>query len=94
VSERSTGVIDWLFRNRATGRIVVAQAPNAALWVWIATAAARFIFDPSGTAASTLRWIGFGALVVWALDELIRGVNPWRRFLGAAVAAGQMAALW
>jgi hypothetical protein len=29
-------------------------------------------------------------LVWWAVDELIRGVNPWRRFLGGAVLAGQI----
>ena len=25
------------------------------------------------------------SLVVWAVDELCRGVNPWRRCLGAAL---------
>jgi hypothetical protein len=27
------------------------------------------------------------ALAVWAVDEIVRGVNPWRRILGAAVLA-------
>jgi len=29
-------------------------------------------------------------LVWWAIDELFRGVNPWRRLLGGAVLAGQI----
>jgi hypothetical protein len=29
--------------------------------------------------------VATGAIVVWALDEVIRGVNPWRRLLGAVV---------
>jgi hypothetical protein len=28
------------------------------------------------------------ALAVWAGDELLRGVNPWRRCLGGAVLTG------
>ncbi|WP_347336402.1 hypothetical protein [Bradyrhizobium stylosanthis] len=27
-----------------------------------------------------------GGLLVWASDEILRGVNPWRRCLGTAVA--------
>jgi hypothetical protein len=26
-----------------------------------------------------------GALLIWAGEEIVRGVNPWRRCLGAAV---------
>jgi hypothetical protein len=26
------------------------------------------------------------SLLIWAADEIVRGVNPWRRCLGAAVA--------
>jgi hypothetical protein len=28
-----------------------------------------------------------GALVLWAGDEVVRGVNPWRRILGGSVLA-------
>jgi hypothetical protein len=28
-----------------------------------------------------------GGLIIWAADEIVRGVNPWRRCLGAAVIA-------
>lgn len=76
--------IDWCFRNRETGAITVAQAPNLILWIVIATGALRWIW-PSGTPGVVLT-VGFkGSLAIWAADEIFRGVNPWRRFLGAAV---------
>jgi hypothetical protein len=34
-----------------------------------------------------------GGLMVWAADEIIRGVNPWRRCLGGAVAICTFATL-
>jgi hypothetical protein len=33
------------------------------------------------------------ALGWWALDEIGRGVNPWRRLLGAVVLGGLVASL-
>lgn len=78
-------MLEWLFRNRQTGRITVAQAPNAPLWVFIGGAAARRI--TSGSVATGASIIATGALVVWAVDELVRGVNPWRRILGSTVLA-------
>ena len=39
----------------------------------------------SGTAHSVGTWVGTGALAFWAGDELVRGVNPFRRMLGAVV---------
>jgi hypothetical protein len=31
---------------------------------------------------------GTAAFAVWAADEVVRGVNPWRRLLGGAVLLG------
>ena len=75
---------DWCFRNRETGGITVAQAPNLALWIVIAAGILRRVW-PSGTTGLVLTVVFTGGLVVWATDEIVRGVNPWRRFLGAAV---------
>jgi hypothetical protein len=38
-----------------------------------------------GTSHTTLRLLSVVALLVWAADELIRGVNPFRRILGLVV---------
>jgi hypothetical protein len=75
---------DWLFRNRQTGEITIVQVPNIPLGVFlVAAVASRLLADSS--AATVLAVVSAIALVVWALDELIRGVNPWRRILGATV---------
>lgn len=80
---------DWWFRDRR-GRVVVAQPPNLTLWVWIGATAVRLLFDPSGTLGTTVRVVAVIALLAWALDEIVRGVNPWRRLLGALVFAAQI----
>ena len=83
-------MIDWLLLNRHTGRITIFQAPNLALWVFIAATVARALFDPSGGLRSALDGLATVALVWWGVDEVVRGVNPWRRMLGGAVLAGQV----
>jgi hypothetical protein len=76
--------INWLFRNRKTGRITIAQFPNRALWIYIATVALRRTVTPNTAPRTTISAIGSVALAWWALDEVFRGVNPWRRLLGVA----------
>lgn len=83
-------VIDWLLRSRDTGRITIVQAPNPALWLFIAAAVLRSLLDPSGGFRTALDAVATAALVWWAVDEIVRGVNPWRRLLGGAVLAGQL----
>lgn len=77
---------DWVFRNRETGRITIGQTPNLALWAFALAKLAAWLL-PDGAARGIATLVAFLALVVWAGDELLRGVNPWRRFLGAAVLA-------
>jgi hypothetical protein len=79
------GPVDWLLRSRVTGRITVAQFPNAALWVWLAATLLQRFWDPRVAGHDVLRWVSTGALVVWAGDEVARGVNPLRRMLGTGV---------
>lgn len=89
---------DWWLRDRRRddGRWTVVQWPNPALWV----VAVAFLLREVGlavvgvTAATrNLEFVGRGALLVWALDELVRGVNPLRRVLGAVVLVWQCAAV-
>jgi hypothetical protein len=82
-----------MFVSRRSGRLTVAQWPNLPLALYLVTAAASKIFRPSGDPATFLRVVGFVALVVWALDELIRGVNPFRRILGGAVLVASVVGL-
>jgi len=85
--------VDWFFRNRETGRITIGQWPNWSLWVFIGAWTLRRIFAPTGTAGTVLDIVATAALVVWAIDELVRGVNPWRRVLGATVLVWQVVGL-
>jgi hypothetical protein len=83
--DRWTGsLFHWWFRDRATGKTTVAQFPNLPLWIFVVSVALRRVVS-AGTAAHTaIDFIGVGALAWWALDEVLRGVNPWRRLLGLA----------
>lgn len=83
-------MLDWFFRNRHTGQITIAQFPNVPLGLFLAGTAVDRLFEPTGTVGAAVRFVGAAALIWWALDELFRGVNPWRRCLGGAVLAAQM----
>jgi len=76
-------VVEWWFRNRETGEITIAQPPNTIAKVagglWIA----RKVWWGKGTVAQALMVAETGALAMLGADELVRGVNPWRRFIGA-----------
>jgi hypothetical protein len=81
----------WWFRS-ADGDLAIAQFPNTALSVWFgAWVLGRF--DLSDAHAATVSGVRDGALLVWALDELVRGSSPFRRVVGAAVLAVQVTSL-
>jgi len=80
-------MIDWLFRNRQTGEITIAQMPNAPLIVFLVAVVVGLLFHPSGTLGTVVSAVATVALIVWAGDEVLRGVNPWRRLLGGGVLA-------
>jgi hypothetical protein len=80
----------WFFRNRETGEVTIAQAPNLVLWVAIAAGVLLWVLPPPGNPGVALEVVFKGSLFVWAVDEVFRGVNPWRRCLGAAVFGYQL----
>lgn len=80
-----TGFVNWMFRSRVTGRISVAQLPNWQLVVWLLASAVLRLGNPEGLARDVLAVIAAAALALWAGDEVLRGVNPFRRILGVAV---------
>ena len=75
----------WFFRNRETGEVTIVQSPNLILWVVIAAGALLWIWPEPYSLHSDLKIVFKGGLIVWAIDEIVRGVNSWRRCLGAAV---------
>jgi hypothetical protein len=77
-------VADWMFRSRQTGQITIAQFPNVALGVFLVSAVVRWVVVTRGDVRTTIDAVAVAALAAWAVDEVLRGVNPWRRLLGLA----------
>jgi hypothetical protein len=84
--------LDWWVRDQ-NGGLTLAQWPNPALAVWLVAVVVAWTGVLGAAQAATLAGVGRGALVVWALDELLRGVSPVRRLLGAVVFVGQLIGL-
>jgi hypothetical protein len=76
--------LQWFFRNRDTGAITIAQAPNLVLWIVIVGSVLIWTWHPAGHLGAALEIAVKAGIFVWAVDEVLRGVNPWRRCLGAA----------
>ena len=75
----------WLFVNRRRGGITVVQWPNIPLATFIVASVVPRVVHLHGTVHTIVRTIGVVALVVWSVDEMLRGVNPFRRLLGGVV---------
>ena len=75
----------WCFRNRETGAITIAQTPSLPLNIFLVSTAILWLRPPNDAISTVVKVVANGSLIVWALDELLRGVNPWRRFLGVVV---------
>lgn len=74
-----------MFLDRSTGRYKVVQWPNLPLLGFLVARVLERVLGLTGTAGDILHWAGTLALLWWAADELIRGVNPFRRMLGGGV---------
>lgn len=81
----------WWFRS-SDGRLTLWQPPNPALWVWF-VALALGLLDLSPAHTTAVDGVRQGALLVWALDEVVRGASPFRRVLGAVVLVTQLVSL-
>jgi hypothetical protein len=90
VSVRLTSA-SWWFRS-SDGRLVLWQVPNPALCVWLVAVVLGW-FDLSAEHATAVEGVRHGALLVWALDEVVRGASPFRRLLGTVVLVAQLASL-
>lgn len=73
----------WWLRD-SDGRLVLGQAPNPPILVWMATVVVGWTDVVENHALLTT--LGRGALLAWAADEVLRGSTPFRRVLGLVVA--------
>lgn len=83
----------WWFENRETGAITIAQFPNWPIWCIGACWLARLALTDGSTAHDIAGWAIRALWLFWGTDELVRGVNPWRRLLGATVIVWQATAI-
>jgi hypothetical protein len=83
--------LQWFFRNRETGAITIAQTPNFVLWIVIVGSILIWALRPAGHLGFAVEIVVKAAIFIWAIDEIWRGVNPWRRCLGAAVLCYELA---
>ena len=67
--------------------------PNLALVVFAAAVVAGHVLQGRELASRVLGDLADGAIVAWSVDELVRGVNPWRRLLGGLVLGGSLVSL-
>ena len=72
---------------------MIAQWPNLSLSLFLGAAAIRALFHPTGNTATVVSAVAVVSLVWWGTDEVVRGVNPFRRGLGAVVLAVTVANL-
>lgn len=96
MTETGRGVVRWFFADRASGRIVIGQWPNFILGTALGALGARIALGLTGQHRpldDALALVEKTALTLWAADELLRGVNPWRRLLGAGMLAWLAAGL-
>ena len=87
LTEDRKGLLDWMFRSRNTGRITLAQLPTRRSSDLLLASAAMWLGHPQGQVRDVLVVLASAALGLWAGDEVLRGVNPFRRILGVAVLA-------
>ena len=67
--------------------MTIVQFPNLELGIVVVASVVRGLTHLTGAPRTLLDAVAAVALAAWAVDEIVRGVNPWRRFLGAAVLA-------
>lgn len=76
----------WMFRSRETGRIVLGQSPNLAQKIFTSTTLIGILL-PRSRARTSVAGFAVLVLIFWGADELLRGVNPFRRITGAITLA-------
>lgn len=86
-------LVDRVFRNPTTGRVVLAQFPNVPLAVFLAATLVRWIFTPAGAIGTAVSVVGTAALAWWSVLEIGWGASLFRRILGAVVLIGLVARL-
>jgi hypothetical protein len=79
--------LDWMFRSRETGRVTLGQFPNLEQKIFTGATLVGVLL-PASKLRTGVGVVAVLALVIWAIDEMARGVNPFRRILGGTALGG------
>jgi hypothetical protein len=79
-------VFDKLFKD-SSGKIVIAQMPNLPIIIWAVLSLLKIVYK-TGRINLGLDILASVSLFVWGVQELLQGVNYFRRGLGAIVLIG------
>jgi hypothetical protein len=79
--------LDWMFRSRETGRITLGQPANLEQRIF-SGAILLGVLLPKSKLRIGVGVVAVLALLIWAIDEIARGVNPFRRILGGVALGG------
>ena len=79
--------LDWMFRSRETGRITIGQSANLEQKIFSGATLVGVLLPPSKVRTG-VGVVAVLALLIWGTDEIARGVNPFRRILGAVTLGG------
>ncbi len=71
----------------------MGQRPNLSLSVFLVATVLRLILRHAGAALTAVEVVAALSLAWWAVDEIVRGVNPFRRMLGGTVLVLEAVAL-
>jgi hypothetical protein len=82
---------DRIWRDR-TGRVVIYQNPNPVLIAWVVLTIASIVTN--GMLSNVLWYVALALLAIWALLEIFKGVNYFRRAIGVIVVLLIVAALF
>ena len=84
---RAKDRMDWMFRSRETGKITIGQSANLEQKIFSGATLVGVLLPPSKVRTG-VGVVAVCALFVWGVDEIARGVNPFRRILGVATLGG------
>ncbi|HEY4267769.1 MAG TPA: hypothetical protein VGM94_06215 [Galbitalea sp.] len=74
---------DWMFRSRKTGKITIGRPANRSQKLFQASTVVGVLLPKQTQAREIAGEVAVLSLAWWAADELLRGVNPFRRISGA-----------
>lgn len=72
------------FTNRS-GKVVLGERPNIPIIIWLVATLLKAIINSTSALYRYIDSVGFIAIVIWALMEILQGNSPFRRVLGGVV---------